>query len=155
MRACWMWRGCASSRRYSVTSLSERWRPNQVFHQNRNGIRTMSHPVTRNRMRLRVDMLARGLGDDSLEVVSAGFTDTTGKLYIIRLHPHRERGVARGSARPRIVRGAEFAGGSRRRSTRPSHGAHSEHACWDRSFQIEDRMKRSGSGRTVEGSSKL
>src|SRR5215472_2348218 len=82
MSACWMWRGCASSCRYSVTSLSERWRPNHVFHQNRNGIRTISQPVTRKRIRLRVDMLARGFAECSLEVVSAGFTDTTGNYTL-------------------------------------------------------------------------
>jgi hypothetical protein len=33
--------------------------------------------VTRNRIRLRVDMLARGLAVDSLVVSGVGFTDTT------------------------------------------------------------------------------
>ena len=54
-----MWRGCFSSCRYSANCLSESCRPNQVFHQNRNGMRTISHPVTKNSNRLRVDM--RGL----------------------------------------------------------------------------------------------
>ncbi len=48
--ACWMCRGFLSSWRYSVSCWSERWRPNQVFHQNRNGMRTMSQPVAKNRI---------------------------------------------------------------------------------------------------------
>src|ERR1700685_4473911 len=48
--ACWMWRGFLSSWRYSVICCSERCRPNHVFHQNRNGMRTMSHPVAKKRI---------------------------------------------------------------------------------------------------------
>src|SRR5207302_4865918 len=59
--ACWMWRGFLSSRRYSLSCLSESWRPNQVFHQNTNGINTISHAVRKNRRRLRVDMRRCGL----------------------------------------------------------------------------------------------
>src|SRR5580698_3099216 len=57
-----MWRGCFSSCRYSTICLSESCRPNQVFHQNRNGMRTISHPVAKNNNRLRVDMRGRDLG---------------------------------------------------------------------------------------------
>src|ERR1700751_3891467 len=38
---------------------------------------TMSHPVARNKIRFRVDMLARALGADSLAISGDGFTDTT------------------------------------------------------------------------------
>ena len=37
---------------------------------------TISQPVTRKSMRLRVDMLARGVVDGSTELISAGLTDT-------------------------------------------------------------------------------
>src|SRR5579864_6660237 len=60
--ACWMWRGCLSSFKYSVSCLSESWRPNQVFHQNRNGMSTISQAVTKNSKRLRVDMRWRAGG---------------------------------------------------------------------------------------------
>src|SRR5580700_4765550 len=56
-----MWRGCFSSCKYSPICLSESWRPNQVFHQNKNGMRTISHPVAKNSSRLRVDMRGRDL----------------------------------------------------------------------------------------------
>src|ERR1039458_10278145 len=45
-----MWRGFLSSCRYSVNRWSDRWRPNHVFHQNRKGIRTISHPVAKKRI---------------------------------------------------------------------------------------------------------
>lgn len=38
---------------------------------------TINQPVTRNRIRLCVDMLARGLGADSLGISGVGFKDTT------------------------------------------------------------------------------
>jgi len=57
-----MCRGCSSSCRYSASCLSESWRPNQMFHQNRNGIRTISHAVMKKSSRLPVDMRGRGLG---------------------------------------------------------------------------------------------
>src|SRR6266581_3545918 len=57
--ACWMWRGCLSSRRYPVSCFSESCRPNQVFHQNRNGMSTISQAVAKNRMRWPVDMRRR------------------------------------------------------------------------------------------------
>ena len=48
---------------------SERWRPNQVFHQKRNGMRTMSHPVTKKRIFwLRgIERLGFGAEDGGLE----------------------------------------------------------------------------------------
>src|SRR5215470_15988012 len=70
--------GLASSRKYSVTCLSERCRPNQVFHQNRNGMSTRSHPVTKKRTRWRVDMPGRGFGSACSGVTGGvGFADTT------------------------------------------------------------------------------
>src|SRR2546428_6738762 len=57
-----MWRGFLSSCKYSLSCLSESWRPNQVFHQKRNGISTISQAVTKNRMRCPVDMRRRALG---------------------------------------------------------------------------------------------
>ena len=55
--ACWMCRGFLSSWRYSVSCWSFRWRPNQVFHQKRKGMRTMSHPVAKKRSFWVRDML--------------------------------------------------------------------------------------------------
>src|SRR5438270_1888178 len=55
-----MCRGCFSSTRYSLILPSDSCRPNQVLHQNRNGISTISHAVTKNSTRLLVDMRARG-----------------------------------------------------------------------------------------------
>src|SRR5215467_13522743 len=54
--ACCMWRGFFSSCRYSLSSVFESLRPNHVFHQNRNGISTISHAVTKKRMRWPLDM---------------------------------------------------------------------------------------------------
>src|SRR5271165_277728 len=45
-----MWRGFFASCRYSVICWSERWRPNHVFHQKRNGMSTISQPVVKNRI---------------------------------------------------------------------------------------------------------
>src|ERR1700688_3298033 len=59
-RACWMWRGCLSSFRYSMICVSERRRPNQVLHQKRKGMSTIAHAVTEKSNRLRVDMRWRG-----------------------------------------------------------------------------------------------
>src|ERR1700676_2349958 len=73
-RACWMWRGCLSSFRYSTICWSESWRPNQVFHQNKKGMRTISQAVKKKRRRLRVDMRCRaragGAGEFSMEISS-------------------------------------------------------------------------------------
>src|SRR6266446_8833679 len=44
-----MWRGFFVSWRYSVNCWSESLRPNQVFHQNRNGIRQISQAVRKKR----------------------------------------------------------------------------------------------------------
>ena len=64
--ACWMWRGCLSSLRYSRIFVSERWRPNQVLHQNRNGMSTISQATRKKSRRLRVDMRWRpGRGGES------------------------------------------------------------------------------------------
>jgi hypothetical protein len=61
-RACWMCRGFLSSWRYSVNCWSERCRPNQVFHQNRNGMRTISQPVAKKRIFCVRDIKRLGLG---------------------------------------------------------------------------------------------
>src|ERR1700734_914218 len=45
-----MCRGFFVSCRYSFNCWSESFRPNQVFHQNRNGIRQISHAVTKKRI---------------------------------------------------------------------------------------------------------
>src|ERR1700726_1984098 len=60
--ACWMWRGCLSSLRYSVIFVSERWRPNQGLHQKRKGMSTISQATRKKRNRLRVDMRWGGGG---------------------------------------------------------------------------------------------
>src|SRR5215470_3204799 len=70
--------GLASSRKYSVTCLSERCRPNQVFHQKRKGMSTRSHPVTKKSTRWRVDMPGRYFAGVSLTPSGrVGFADTT------------------------------------------------------------------------------
>src|SRR5712692_661130 len=66
-RACWMCRGCFSSLRYSVICLSESWRPNQVFHQNRNGMSTINQAVIKNSQRFRADMWWEGRADFAVE----------------------------------------------------------------------------------------
>src|SRR5579859_8000586 len=48
------------SLRYSPISLVVSARPNHVLHQNINGMSTTSHAVTKNRIRLRVDIRGRG-----------------------------------------------------------------------------------------------
>ena len=57
-----MWRGFLSSCKYSFNCWSDRCRPNQVFHQNRNGMRTMSHPVVKKSIFWVRDMLRLGFG---------------------------------------------------------------------------------------------
>src|SRR5262249_38645045 len=54
-----MWRGCFSSFKYSPICLPESGRPNQVLHQNRNGISTISQATRKNRKRFRVDIRGR------------------------------------------------------------------------------------------------
>src|SRR5208337_4439864 len=84
-----MCRGCLSSCRYSASCLSESWRPNQVFHQNRNGIRTISHAVRKKSSRLPVDMRGRRLGgglggllaSDEVCGVASGRTGTGSRKY--------------------------------------------------------------------------
>src|SRR5689334_3626959 len=60
--ACWIWRGCLSSCKYSVIFEGERCRPNHVLHQNKNGISTINHATKKNSRRLRTDMWCRGFG---------------------------------------------------------------------------------------------
>ena len=55
--------------RYSVICWSERCRPNQVFHQNRNGMRTISQPVTKKRIFWVRDMPRLGFGSSTAAVV--------------------------------------------------------------------------------------
>src|SRR5579862_2227538 len=86
-RACWMWRGFFSSCRYSVSCWSERWRPNQVFHQNRNGMSTMSHPVVKKRIFWVRDMLRLGLvADGAVCGVSLMFGDWL-RFWLYCRHP--------------------------------------------------------------------
>src|SRR5206468_6997931 len=54
-----MCRGCLSSLKYSLICVSERWRPNQVFHQNKKGISTISQATRKKRKRFRTDMWRR------------------------------------------------------------------------------------------------
>src|SRR5947207_2000592 len=54
-----MCRGCLSSLKYSLICVSERWRPNQVFHQNKKGISTISQATRKKRKRFRADMWRR------------------------------------------------------------------------------------------------
>src|SRR5208282_831878 len=84
-----MCRGCFSSCRYSASCLSESWRPNQVFHQNKNGIRTISHAVRKKSSRLPVDMRGRCLSgglegflaSDEACGVASGRTGTGSRKY--------------------------------------------------------------------------
>src|SRR5450432_3426616 len=62
---------------YSPSCLSESCRPNQVFHQNRNGMSTISQPVAKNNRRLRVDM--RGLAGGGDEAGSSVTVDVSGE----------------------------------------------------------------------------
>src|SRR5713226_3156333 len=70
-----MWRGCFSSFKYTVICLSESWRPNQVFHQKRNGMRTINQAVTKNKRRFRGDMRwggRAGCSEESSRAISGG-----------------------------------------------------------------------------------
>src|SRR5262252_214370 len=69
-----MCRGCCSSLRYSAIFWSESARPNQVFHQERNGISTMSHAVRKNNRRCLVDMRCRMAGDEVVSVIRRSIT---------------------------------------------------------------------------------
>src|SRR5438309_11992338 len=57
-----------SSCKYALSSISDGCSPKQVFHQNTNGISTISNAVTKNRMRCPGDMRRRALGlpDDAI-----------------------------------------------------------------------------------------
>src|SRR6266478_2737192 len=81
-----MWRGCLSSFRYSVICLSESWRPNQVLHQNRKGMSTISQATRKKSNRLRVDMRCRGGGTESW-TMAGGFaaSEVGGRLAICAL----------------------------------------------------------------------
>src|SRR5208283_993614 len=79
-----MCRGCFSSCKYSATCWSESWRPNQVFHQNRTGMSTISHAVRKKSSRLRADMrgrrLAGGMGFVSASDEDCGFASGTAAM---------------------------------------------------------------------------
>src|SRR5690348_4339986 len=113
-----MWRGFLSSCKYSLSCLSDNWRPNQVFHQNRKGISTINHAVKKNNRRWRVDIRGRAWGvEDSVPAGGAccgdsGRADMLGptKLYQNRverfpnpLRRCRARDLAPGSATLRTV----------------------------------------------------
>src|ERR1700688_4647241 len=79
-----MWRGFFVSCRYSVTCWSESLRPNQVFHQNRKGIRQISHAVRKKRsfwvrdmpgLRAGASLAGTGLGD-MLSIDDIGVQDS-------------------------------------------------------------------------------
>src|SRR5580658_4867987 len=77
-----MCRGFLASCRYSVSCWSERCRPNHVFHQNRNGIRTINQPVAKKRIFWVRDMERLGLGSPvsfvavcSLLVIESSYLD--------------------------------------------------------------------------------
>src|SRR4030088_3208216 len=79
-RACWMWRGCLSSFKYSVICEFERRRPNQVFHQNRKGMSTISQAATKKSNLLRVDMRwRRGTAEASTTTGEFNVSDVNGR----------------------------------------------------------------------------
>ena len=138
-RACWMWRGCFSSCRYSVSCLSESWRPNQVFHQNRNGIRTISHAGQQRTAAGCAWTCAawRGLvcigeAADCVDWQSRSSASQSKSLRrgersrALRIltppHPHPARGPAPDNGRRRTGPEAASAAGSRRRSIRLCRG---------------------------------
>src|SRR5580692_10104463 len=72
-----MCRGFLSSWRYSVICRSERCLPNQVFHHNRKGMRTISQPVAKKRIFWVRDIERLGLGE------TAGSSVTEWLLLVI------------------------------------------------------------------------
>ena len=95
--ACRLFRVCSVRRSHALTHLhqgmldmarllvvvqilgdcwSERWRPNHVFHQNRNGMRTISQPVAKNRIFWVRDILRLGLASGSVELMELGADDS-------------------------------------------------------------------------------
>src|SRR5580704_5953694 len=114
-----MWRGFFVSCKYSVSCWSESLRPNQVFHQNRNGIRQISQAVTKKRSFWVRDM--PGLGGASVSWAAFGLADIIGKTYhgvtesrrksvpgTTLRHRRPERAPAPGNARRRTGPGAGF-----------------------------------------------
>src|SRR5271170_1166479 len=99
-----MWRGFFVSCRYSVNCWSESLRPNQVFHQNRNGIRQMSQAVTKKRSFWVRDMPGFALAD-ILEDISPQRHREKRPRTTLR-HRRRARGLAPDNAKLRIGRGA-------------------------------------------------
>src|SRR5215831_3098613 len=84
--------GCCSSLRYSAIFLSESARPNQVFHQKRNGISTMSQAVRKNNRRCLVDMRCRMAGDGVVAVIGRSIT----KHPAFGMHSARSRALPAG-----------------------------------------------------------
>src|SRR3989442_1445963 len=149
-----MWRGFLSSCKYSLSCRSDNWRPNQVFHQNRNGIRTISHPMKKNKKRLRVDMrgLAAGVADsvpgDEACGGDSGRADILGPPKLTKKMAERfptpprrllPRLLAQNKAPLRMARAAAFPPFFPRRSIHPLRAAGRRRACRVRSIQIVPR----------------
>src|ERR1700733_6743406 len=110
-----MWRGFLVSCRYWFTCWSESLRPNQVFHQNRKGMRQISHAVTKKRNFCMRDMPGLGSGASSVGRSGIGLADILedGGIVLTTLrHRRRARAPVRDNARrhtgPEAVSGAEF-----------------------------------------------
>src|SRR5580658_1959876 len=88
-----MWRGFFVSCRYSVNCASESLRPNQVFHQNRNGIRQINQAVTKKRSFWVRDMPGFLGGTSIVGVTGVEFADiVVDKETVMTTLRHRRRG---------------------------------------------------------------
>src|SRR5258708_34717643 len=90
-----MWRGFFVSCRYSVNCWSVSLRPNQVFHQNRNGIRQISQAVRKKRSFWARDMPGLGVWASPAGGAAIGLADilveNVNRRTTLR---HRRRGRA-------------------------------------------------------------
>src|ERR1700735_5593434 len=162
-----MWRGFLAACRYSFNCWSESFRPNHVFHQNKKGIRQISHAVRKKRS-FWVRDVPRFAGEKRGASVSIIYLPTHVKLApvvvpcgrrrpepivltatIIPPRPHPSRDPAPGNAKlrtaPEAASGAEF----RRRSIPLWHEAHSERGYSARRCQTADRSPHFGSDQTA------
>src|SRR3984957_6644703 len=162
-----MCRGFLASCRYSFNCWSVSFRPNHVFHQNKNGIRQISQAVRKKR-NFWVRGVPRFAGEERGASVSIIYlpprvklapllspcgrrrpepTVLRGPIIPPRLPPSRDPAPDNAKLRtaPEAASGAEF----RRRSIRPWHEAHWERGCSARRCQTADRSPHSGSDQTA------
>src|SRR5580692_7564510 len=160
-----MCRGFLASCRYSFNCWSVSFRPNHVFHQNKKGIRQISHAVRKKRS-FWVRDVPRFAGEERGSSVSIIYLQPqTGAVVvpcgrtrpepivltatIIPPRPHPSRDLAPDNAKlrtaPEAASGAEF----RRRSILPWHEAHSGRGYSARRCQTADRSPHFGSDQTA------